>query len=298
MALSCSGDVRQKMRGEMPGHVRVNDAPEGYGSPIRGSKPSSPICAGTAAKIWEEAIIKAGPENVACMIVEGRSCSAGVYVYCNSYHTRLKELADKYDLIYIVDEVASGFWRTGPAMAIMHEDVKPDLMVLGKGMVNGEVPGGAVMVGDRPAEFFMDNMLIAGSTNYACPIMLATAQATLEAYDEIDIENVVRKAEPIMKKGLQDLWDKHECVTDIRHNGGLVAAIDVNGGKDFMAMQMMIQKALDANSVQTWVRPGDGGARIFIVPPLIITEEQQNFAFNVISEKALAKADEILASEK
>ena len=175
MALSCSGDVRQKMRGEVPGHVRVDDAPEGYGSPHRGEKPSDPIDSAAAAMVWEEAILKAGPENVACMLVEGRSCSAGVYVYDNQYHTRMRALADKYDLIYIVDEVASGFWRTGPAFAFMHEPVKPDLMVLGKGMVNGEVPGGAVMVGERAAEFFMDNMLIAGSTNYACPIMLATA---------------------------------------------------------------------------------------------------------------------------
>ena len=101
-----------------------------------------------------------------------------------------------------------------------------------------------------------------------------------------------------MAKLLQDLFDKHDCVTDVRHNGGLVAAVDVNGGKDFVAMQMMIQKALDANFVQTWVRPGDGGARIFIVPPLIITEEQMHYAFKVISEKACAKADEILAAEK
>ena len=89
----------------------------------------------------------------------------------------------------------------------------------------------------------------------------------------MDIANVVRKAEAVMVKNLQNLWDKHECVTDIRHNGGLVAAVDVNGGNDFVGMQMMIQKALDANSVQTWGSPGDGGARIFIVPPLIITEE-------------------------
>ena len=87
----------------------------------------------------------------------------------------MQALAKKYDIIYIVDEIASGFWRTGLPMAKDHESIKPDLLVLGKGMVNGEVPGGAVMIGDRPAEFFDDNMLIAGSTNYACPIMLATA---------------------------------------------------------------------------------------------------------------------------
>ena len=171
-------------------------------------------------------------------------------------------------------------------------------MLLGKGMVNGEVPGGAVMVSKRVSDFFMDNMLIVGSTNYACPLMLATAKATLEAYESLNIENVVRKSEPHLGKLLQNLFDKHECVTDVRHNGGLVAAIDVHGGKDFVAMQMMIQKTLDANFVQTWVRPGDGIARIFVVPPLIITEEQLDYAFNVISEKCCAKADEILASEK
>ena len=105
-------------------------------------------------------------------------------------------------------------------------------MVLGKGLVNGEVPGGAVMLGERVNEFFMDNMLIAGSTNYACPLMLATARASLDAYESMNIESVVRKSEPHLGKLLQNLFDKHECVTDVRHNGGLVAAVDVNGGND------------------------------------------------------------------
>ena len=77
-----------------------------------------------------------------------------------------------------------------------------------------------------------------------------------------------------------------------------MAAVDVNGGKDTVAMQTMITKALDANLVQTWVRPQDGVARIFVVPPLIITEEQLDYTFQVISEKACAKADEVLAAEK
>ena len=54
MALSCSGDVRQRMRGEVPGHVRVADAPEGYGAPVRGQKPSDPIDSSVAVAIWEE----------------------------------------------------------------------------------------------------------------------------------------------------------------------------------------------------------------------------------------------------
>ena len=207
-------------------------------------------------------------------------------------------MATKYDLVFIIDEIASGFWRTGATFAKDHEGVTPDLMVLGKGLVNGELPGGAVMVGSRVNDHFQDNMLIAGSTNYASPVMLATANATLDAYKSMDIGKVVAKVEPHFGKLLKNLFDKHECVTDVRHNGGLVAAIDVNGGKDFVAMQMMIQKTLDANFVQTWVRPGGGIARIFLVPPFVITEEQLDHAFNVISEKCCTKADEILASEK
>ena len=183
-------------------------------------------------------------------------------------------------------------------MSTMHENVQPDLMVLGKGMVNGEVPGGAVMLGPKPTIFFEENMLICGSTNYACPIMLATAKASLEAYETEDIHSKVQKSEKIMAKKLRQLWDKHECVTDVRHNGGLVAAVDVHGGKDFAGMQMMIQKTLDQNLVQTWVRPENGVARIFIVPPLIINEEQLDFAFDVISNKACAQAEERLANER
>ena len=207
-------------------------------------------------------------------------------------------MARKYDLVYIVDEVASGFWRTGPAFAHMHEPVKPDLMVLGKGMVNGELPGGAVMLGEKPTEHFMDNMLIAGSTNYACPLMLATSRAALDAYESMDVENVVRKSEAHLSRLLQNLFDQHECVTDVRHNGGLVAAVDVNGGKDTGKMAAMLTKACDDNLVQVWVRPQEGVARIFVVPPLIITEEQLDYTFHVISEKACAKAGEVLASEK
>ena len=95
------------------------------------------------------------------------------------YLTRLRALCDKYDLLMICDEVASGFWRTGTPMAFHHENFKPDFLVCSKGMVNGEIPGGAVMFGQRPSDYFEDYPLIFGSTQYACTLMLATIKSTL-----------------------------------------------------------------------------------------------------------------------
>ena len=300
VAMSASGDFRQPMRGELPGHVRVRDSPLEYPARERLDEPSGPLDSEKAVAHWEEHLLKHGPENFACLLVEGRSCTSGVYLYDNMYLTRLEALCHKYDLIFIVDEVASGFWRTGAPMAFHHEDVKPDFVVCSKGMVNGEIPGGAVMFGQRPTDYFEDNMLVFGSTQYACTLMLATVKACLEAYETEKIGDRVKAMEPVMNRMLKEVFDKGgDCVVDVRNNGGLTACIDFKEGKDKFAMNAFIDGLADKHGLATRVGPPDHGVcRMFIIPPLIITEEQLQYAFDVVIDKIVPACNEMLASQK
>ena len=300
IAMSASGDFRLAFRGEIPGHVRVKDSPDGYPYTEKQAEPSKPLDSEKAVAIWEEHLLKHGPENFAAILTESRSCTSGVYLYDNMYLTRLRALADKYDLLMICDEVASGFWRTGAAMSFHHEGIKPDFVVCSKGMVNGEIPGGALMFGQRPLDYFENNPLIFGSTQYACTLMLATIKSTLEGYVEEDIPSKVKAMEPVMNRMLREAFDKGgECIVDVRNNGGLTACIDFKEGKDKFAMNALIDRIADENCLATRVGPPqDGVCRMYIIPPLIITEEQLQYAFDVVNEKIAPACNEMLASQK
>ena len=185
-------------------------------------------------------------------------------------------------------------------MAHHHEDVKPDFVVCSKGMVNGEMPGGAVMFGKRPCQFFEDNVLMFGSTQYACTLMLATIKSTLLGYEEENIGSRVQAMEPVMNRMLREAFDQGgDCVVDVRNNGGLTACIDFKEGKDKFAMNALIERIADENCLATRVGPPDHGVcRMFIIPPLIITEDQLQYCFDVVKEKIIPACNEMLASQK
>jgi taurine--2-oxoglutarate transaminase len=165
----------------VPWVVHVPD-PYAYRSPIYRGRTQDEGDA-ILGDLIEETIIMEGPQYVAAILLEGYNGTSGLIQGGPVFWKRIQEICDKYGILLIVDEVMSGFGRTGEWFGINHYPyVKPDLMTMAKGLTSGYVPLGAVGVSDKIASFFADHVLWAGLTYGAHPLACAAGVATIETY--------------------------------------------------------------------------------------------------------------------
>ncbi len=169
-----------------------------------------------------------GAENIAAVIVEPMSGSAGVILPPVGYLQRLREITAKHGILLIFDEVITGFGRVGEAFAAQRWGVTPDILTCAKGLTNGAIPMGAVLVADHLFDAFMKGPesvieFFHGYTYSGHPVACAAALATQQIYQQ---ENLFQKAidlEPYWQEALFSLRDLPNVI-DIR-TVGLVAGI-------------------------------------------------------------------------
>ena len=169
-----------------------------------------------------------GAENIAAVIVEPMSGSAGVILPPVGYLQRLREITAKHGILLIFDEVITGFGRVGEAFAAQRWGVTPDILTCAKGLTNGAIPMGAVFVADRLYDAFMQGPesvieFFHGYTYSGHPVACAAALATQQIYQQ---ENLFQKAidlEPYWQEALFSLSDLPNVI-DIR-TVGLVAGV-------------------------------------------------------------------------
>ena len=171
-----------------------------------------------------------GAETIAAVIVEPMAGSAGVFASPKAYLPRLRALCDAYGILLIFDEVITGFGRLGYAFAAERYGVVPDMITFAKGVTNGAVPMGGVLVSGRVHEAFMDGPehsieLFHGHTYSGHPLACAAALAVLDTYREEGLFERARRLEPILEEAVHALKGAPH-VTDIR-NVGLAAGIDL-----------------------------------------------------------------------
>ncbi|NQT04888.1 MAG: aspartate aminotransferase family protein, partial [Dehalococcoidia bacterium] len=141
-----------------------------------------PDC-GQASIDYLESVIQAeGPESIAAFIAESIMGAAGVIEPPPGWWPKVAELCKKYDILLIVDEVMSGFARTGKMFACEHWGVKGDMMAMAKGIVNSALPFAAVAINDEVYDVLKDNMLAHGFTYSGHPIAAAASSAALDIY--------------------------------------------------------------------------------------------------------------------
>ena len=176
-AMTAGGDPRRLANEPgVPWVVHIHD-PYAYRSPIyRGrSREEGDIALGD---LIEETVQYEGPENVAAILLEGYSGTSGIIQGGDAFWHRIQEICDKYGILLIIDEVMSGFGRTGEWFGINNYPfVKPDLIVMAKGITSGYVPLGAVLVSDRIAAHFENTTLWIGLTYNAHALACAAGVA-------------------------------------------------------------------------------------------------------------------------
>ncbi|CAB5240940.1 unannotated protein [freshwater metagenome] len=169
----------------------------------------------------EQTIIFEGPKTIAAILIESVPGTAGVLVPPAGYLDGLRALCDKYEILWIADEVMAGFGRTGKWFAYQHSASTPDLIVFAKGVTSGYLPLGGVVITEKIASAFNDRVFPGGLTYSGHPLACATAVATIDVMkSEKMLENITMIGETIISPGLAELARKHPLIGDIRGVGG------------------------------------------------------------------------------
>ncbi|MBA3899974.1 MAG: ornithine--oxo-acid transaminase, partial [Bacteroidetes bacterium] len=204
-------------------------------------------------------------KNIAGFLVEPIQGEAGVIVPDEGYLTKCANLCRKHNVLFIADEIQSGIARTGKMLACDHEQLKPDVLILGKALSGGVLPVSAVLADDeimlciKPGEH--------GSTFGGNPLACRVAMAALEVVVD---ENLAEKAEylgGLLRQGLRDM--NSPLVTTVRGKGLLNAIVikPMKSGKEAKD----ICYALKDNGLLAKQTQGD---IIRFAPPLVITDQQ------------------------
>jgi adenosylmethionine-8-amino-7-oxononanoate aminotransferase len=179
-------------------------------------------------------VAELGAENVAAFFCEPIQGSGGVIVPPAGWLKAMREAARELDILFVVDEVITGFGRTGPMFACDAEGVQPDLMTLAKGLTSGYVPMGATMLSEQVYATIADGAAAGvpighGATYSAHPVAAAVALEVLRLYDEGGVLANGQRVAPCFAAGLEALR-AHPLVGDARHRG-LLGALELVSDK-------------------------------------------------------------------
>ena len=187
-----------------------------------------------AAKAVEDAIIEAGPENVAAFIGEPIQGAGGVKIPPASYWPEIQRICDKYDVLLMLDEVITGYGRTGEWFAAQSMDIKPDTITTAKGLTSGYQPLSALLVGDRIADTLVEKggEFFHGYTYSGHPVACAVALKNLDIIErEGLIDRVREETGPYLGEALKAGIGDHRLVGEVR-TYGLLAAIEIVRDRD------------------------------------------------------------------
>ena len=203
-----------------------------YGFLYQGNQ-SEEMFAKTAASWLEDEILAQGADKVAAFVAEPIQGAGGVIIPPQGYFAHIQEICKKYDILFIADEVITGFGRTGKWFASQDMDLRPDMMTLAKGLTSGYVPMSAVMVGDRVFNSLKEKggEFYHGFTYSGHPVAAAVALANLQIIeDEGLLEKVRDETGPYMAEALAPLAN-HPLVGQVR-SYGLLACVELVADKN------------------------------------------------------------------
>jgi 4-aminobutyrate---pyruvate transaminase len=274
----------------LPDIVRVG-CPHPYQYAHNGETPEA--FARRMAQELEETILRERPETVAAFIAEPVQGAGGVIVPPPGYFDLVQQVLDKYDVLFIADEVITGFGRLGTAFGTQYYGLKPDLITVAKMMTSAYIPMSALYINDKVYQAVADAAATVGTFGHGYtysghPVACAVALETLKIYESDRILEHVQRVAPRLQQGLQK-YVGHPIVGDVR-GVGLIAALELAEHpklrKPFdpaRGVGAFFAKAAQDRGLIVRALVGD---IIAFSPPLVITEAE--------IDELLAKVDQAM----
>ena len=216
--------------------------------------------------------------NVAAFMVEPIQGEAGVVIPDEGYLTKVRALCTQYNVLFIADEIQTGLARTGKMLACDHENVRPDILILGKALSGGALPVSAVLADD----FIMMNIKPGehGSTYGGNPLACAVAMAALDVLKEENLADNAERMGILLRSKIAEL--NSPFIKTIRGKGLLNAIVINHPNKDAAWELCLLLKDRGLLAKPTH------GDKIRFAPPLIINEEQINESVSIIASALAA----------
>ncbi|MGR3317695.1 MAG: aspartate aminotransferase family protein, partial [Candidatus Anammoxibacter sp.] len=245
---------------------------------------SYPQCDLKCAEYLKTVIESNTSKEVAAMIVETIQGNGGVIVPPPDYFKRVKEILEQYGILLIVDEVQSGFGRTGKMFAIEHWDVEPDIMTVAKTLGNG-IPIGAFITNNEIAAAYTRP---GASTFGGNPVAAVTAAAVLDVINKYELVSNAKDLGNYLNERLLELKDMHSFIGDVRGKGLFYGAELVKNGKEPATEETDIVLEYMKDHGVLVGKTGHDRNVITFQPPLIINKTDIERAVSVFNDALFA----------
>ncbi|KAF1857193.1 hypothetical protein Lal_00015383 [Lupinus albus] len=227
-----------------------------------------------------EKVLEDEAEHIAAFLVEPIQGEAGVYVPNEGFLKKASEICKKNNVLFVADEVQTGIARTGKLIACYHEDVQPDILILGKALSGGMYPVSAVLANDNIMKVIHPGQH--GSTFGGNPLACAVAMAALDVVIDEKLSERAENLGEIFRKEIEKIIEKSDLIYKVRGKG-LLNAILVNDTPESSTAWNICLKLAEKGLL---AKPTHGNI-IRLAPPLVITEEQLLDCIAIIEEVIL-----------
>ncbi|MBB5254048.1 4-aminobutyrate aminotransferase-like enzyme [Sulfurisphaera ohwakuensis] len=270
----------------MPGVVRFPE-PYCFRCPLKLKYPECNL----ACANYVDYIIKQ-EKNVAAIIVEPITGTNGVIVPPKDYMPLLWKIAKENDVLFIADEVMTGWGRVGEWFAVNLWNIQPDILTTAKGASASYVPIGITAFNKKIGEFFEDHIFAHGHTFEAHPVSLAAIPAVIEEYKRLNLLSHVKVMGEYLGKRLFELKERHKSIGDVR-GIGLFWAIELVKDKnntpfgdyeDKYEGKPTLVDIISKKALEKGVYVYNGPSWLIISPPLIINKEEIDQGIETLDE--------------
>src|SRR5690348_3678211 len=241
----------------------------------------------------EQTIQLEGPATIAAIVLESIPGTAGIMIPPPGYLAGVRELCDRYGILWIADEVMSGFGRAGRWFACELGGAEPDLVTFAKGVNSGYVPLGGVLVSRAIYDTFAERPFPGGLTYSGHPLACAAAVGAITAMtEEGSIDNADRLGREVFGPGLAEIADRHEIVGEVRGVGAFWALELV---RDRATREPLVpynaagaanapMAALTKACLRRGLLPFVNGSRTHVVPALNIPDDEARYGLALLDE--------------
>ena len=265
-----------------------------------------PDCGVMCAKELERVVVQEGPDYISaftCETIVGAAAAAVTPVA--EYYQIVRQICDKYNILWIADEIMSGLGRSGTFTAVEQWGVTPDLVVLAKGLSSGYAPLAAILIKEKVFEAFSksNSPYVGGHTYNAHPVTATVGLSVLEYLDRNKIIEAVSDKGVLLGDGLRSIAKRIPIVGDVRGRGlmwGMEFVKDKKTKAPFDSAQKVFSRVvLKAMSKGLIVYPvngcadGEKGDGVLICPPLIINKDEIDFLLEKLEETLFEVSNEL-----